>query len=123
MRSKIYQLKIKKSAPNSKLNMNSIIATPEKIKEISNNCIIPTFKDEDYKYIRPLGEGSYGMIFLVKNIKTNKEYALKKILCKNLDQILKHKNQLELIYSMRHDNIMKIYNLQFKYLDLTTYSL
>jgi serine/threonine protein kinase len=63
------------------------------------------------------------MIYLVKNVKTNKEYALKKILCKNLNEIIKHKNQLELIYSMKHHNIMKIYYLQFKYLDLTTYSL
>jgi serine/threonine protein kinase len=63
------------------------------------------------------------MIYLVENIKNNKEYALKKILCKSLKEILKHKNQLELIYSMNHENIMKIYNLQFKYLDLTTYSL
>ena len=50
-------------------------------------------------------------------------YALKKILCKNLKEILKHKNQLELIFSMNHENIMKIYNLHIKYLDLTTYSL
>ncbi len=121
MRSKIYQMKLKKS--RDKFSMNNIIATPDKIKEISRNCIIPTFDDDDYKYLRPIGEGSYGMIFLVKNVKSNKEYALKKILCKNLKEILKRKNQLELIYSMKHENIMKIFNLQFKYLDLTTYSL
>ena len=115
------KLKSKKSYES--FNMKSIIATPDKIKEISRNCIIPDFQDNDYKYIRPIGEGSYGMIYLVKNIKTNKEYALKKILCKNLNEILKHKNQLELIYSMKHENIMKIYYLQFKYLDFTTYSL
>ena len=112
-----------KKSNEKKLSMTNIIATPDKIKEISNKCIIPTFNDDDYKYIKPIGEGSYGMIFLVKNIKTNKEYALKKILCKNVNEILKYKRQLELIYSMKHDNIMKIYNLQFKYLDLTTYSL
>ena len=114
-------LKGKKSHEN--FNMKSIIATPDKIKEISRNCTIPDFQDNDYKYIRPIGEGSYGMIYLIKNIKTNKEYALKKILCKNLNEILKHKKQLELIYSMKHENIMKIYYLQFKYLDYTTYSL
>ena len=103
--------------------MDSIIATPDKINEISKQCVIPTFKDNDYKYLRPIGEGAYGMIYLVENIRNNKQYALKKILCKNLKEILKHKNQLELIFSMNHENIMKIYNLQFKYLDLTTYSL
>ena len=113
--------KIKKS--HEKYIMDSIIATPDKINEISKQCVIPTFKDNDYKYLRPIGEGAYGMIYLVENIRNNKQYALKKILCKNLKEILKHKNQLELIFSMNHENIMKIYNLQFKYLDLTTYSL
>ena len=120
-KSKIQQMKMKNN--HEKYEMNNIIATPDKINEISKQCIIPSFEDSEYKYIRPIGEGSYGMIYLVKNIKTNKEYALKKILCKNLKEIIKHKNQLELIYSMKHDNIMKIYYLQFKYLDLTTYSL
>ena len=115
------QLEMKKS--NEKISMNNIIASPEKIKDIQKRCIIPDFEEDDYKYIRPIGEGSYGMIFLVKHIKENKEYALKKIICKNLKEILKHKNQLELIYSMRHQNIMKIYYLKIKYLDLTTYSL
>ena len=118
---KKYIMKIKKS--NEKYSMNNIIASPEKIKDIQKSCIIPDFEENDYKYLRPIGEGSYGMIFLVKNIKENKEYALKKIICKNIKEILKHKNQLELIYSMRHQNIMKIYNLKIKYLDLTTYSL
>lgn len=121
LKNKIQQVKIKK--PNENYSMNNIIATPDKINEISKECPIPDFNDSDFKYIRPIGEGSYGMIYLVENIKNNKEYALKKILCKSLKEILKHKNQLELIYSMNHENIMKIYNLQFKYLDLTTYSL
>jgi len=121
LKNKIQEVKLQK--PNENYSMNNIIATPDKISEIQKNCPIPDFKDSDFKYIRPIGEGSYGMIYLVEDIKNNKEYALKKILCKNLKEILKHKNQLELIYSMNHENIMKIYNLQFKYLDLTTYSL
>ena len=115
--------KFKMKKPDDNYSMSNILATPDKINSIQKNCIIPDFKDNEYKYIRPIGEGSYGMIFLVKNIKTNKEYALKKIICKNINEIIKHKNQLELIYSMNHENIMKIYNLQIKYLDLTTYSL
>jgi len=122
LQNKIQQVKIKKPK-NENYSMNNIIATPDKINEIQKNCPIPDFKDSDFKYIRPIGEGSYGMIYLVENIKNNKEYALKKILCKSLKEIIKHKNQLELIYSLNHENIMKIYNLQFKYLDLTTYSL
>ena len=60
-----------------KISMNSIIVTPDKINDIQKNCIIPGFQDSQYKYIRPIGEGSYGLIYLVKDVNTNKEYALK----------------------------------------------
>ena len=62
-------------------------------------------------------------IYLVENIHNRKQFALKKILCKDLYEIMKHKNQFELIYSLNHKNIMEIYNLQYKYLDKTTYAI
>ena len=103
--------------------MHNVIVTEEKIKRIESECIIPTFNDKEYKYIRPIGEGSYGSIYLVQNIYNNKQYALKKIICKDLYEIMKHKNQLEFIYSLKQENLLEIYNLQFKYLDKTTYSI
>lgn len=97
--------------------------TPEKIEEISKRCVIPSFEIEDFKLIQPIGEGSYGIIYLIEKIQTGQQYAFKKILCKNLKEIIKYKEEFELIYSMNHENIMKIYGLKFKYLDLTTYSI
>ena len=103
--------------------MKNVIVSPETISQFSKDSIIPIFNDKDYRYIRPIGEGAYGLIYLVENIHNRKQFALKKILCKDLYEIMKHKNQLELIYSMNHKNLMEIYNLQYKHLDNTTYAI
>ena len=103
--------------------MKNVIVSVEKISQLSKESIIPNFNDKDFRYIRPIGEGAYGLIYLVENIHNRKQFALKKILCKDLYDIMKHKNQLELIYSMNHKNLMEIYNLQYKYLDNTTYAI
>ena len=103
--------------------MKNVIVSAEKISQLSKESIIPNFNDKDFRYIRPIGEGAYGLIYLVENIHNRKQFALKKILCKDLYDIMKHKNQLELIYSMNHKNLMEIYNLQYKYLDNTTYAI
>ena len=103
--------------------MKNVIVSPETISQLSKDSIIPDFNDKDYRYIRPIGEGAYGLIYLVENIHNQKQFALKKILCKDLYDIMKYKNQLELIYSMKHKNLLEIYYLQYKYLDNTTYAI
>ena len=107
---------------NTKNNNTINLLTPEIIIKISRNCIIPNFTYE-YKYIKLIGEGSYSTIYLVENPKNKKLFALKKILCKSMEEIIKYKNQFELLYSLNHLNIMKIYRIHFKYLDFTTYSI
>ena len=104
-------------------SMKNVIVSPETIDDLIKQSLIPFFTDNEYKYIRPIGEGSYGLIYLVENIQNKKQYALKKIICKDLYEIYKHKTQLELIYSMNHSNILELYNIQYKYLDSTTYAI
>ena len=99
-----------------------IISKDDFIK-IANECIIPTFNDNNIKYLNPIGHGSYGVIYAVEEINTKKQFALKSVLCQNLNQILKHKKEFELCYSLNHENIIKINNVLFKYLDMTTYLL
>ena len=53
--------------------------------------------------------------------KTKEQYALKKVICKDFQELLKFKKEFELLYSLKsNNNIMKIYKLQIKSLDLTT---
>ena len=116
---------IDNSIPISPLgDIGSSLISKEDFLKISKECTIPTFDENNIAYIRPIGQGAFGVIYLVeeKNNKKN-QYALKSILCNDLEQILKHKKEFELSYSLSHNNFIKIYNALFKYLDMTTYML
>ena len=104
-------------------NIEQDIVSKEHFLKISNECKIPTFEENDIKYINPIGQGSYGVIYLVEDKNTKKQFALKRVLCQDIKQILKHKKEFELCYSLAHPNIIKIHNVLFKYLDMTTYLL
>ena len=96
------------------------IISDDKIETLIKECIIPSFEDKDYDYICSIGEGSFGRIYSVQDKKTKEEYALKKVICKDYQELLKFKKEFELVYSLKNKNIMKIYKLQIKKLDLTT---
>ena len=106
-----------------KRNSNKLICTPEDIINISKESLIPIFDDLDYEFDFPIGEGTFGTIYSVKEISTGDYYALKKIICRDYQELQKFKQEVELCYSLQHNNIMKIYKIQFKYLDFTTYSI
>ena len=99
------------------------IVSKDKFLKIAEECKIPTFNENNIKYLTPIGQGSYGVIYSVEEKDTKKQYALKSILCNDIEQILKHKKEFELSYSLSHPNIIKIHNVLFKYLDMTTYLL
>jgi serine/threonine protein kinase len=91
--------------------------------KISRECKIPSFDEKNIIYIKPIGQGSFGVIYLIEEKNSKKQYALKSVLCNDIEQILKHKKEFELLYSLNHPNLIKIYNVLFKYLDMTTYIL
>ena len=108
---------------NKEDELNNLILSKEAFYDIVKICKIPKFEDTYYKYIKPIGEGSFGIIYLVKEIKTKKCYALKRVICQTKQQILKHIYEFETLYFLKHENLIKIYNIQFKYFDTTTYSI
>ena len=99
---------------------NIDIISNDKIIDLSKHCTIPLFDDKDYNYIKLIGEGSYGKIYLVEDRITREEYALKKVICADYKELLKFKKEFELINSLQNPNILHIYKLQIKSLDLTT---
>ena len=99
------------------------VITKEELLKIAKECKIPTFDENSINYIKRIGQGAYGIIYLVEEKNSKKQYALKSILCQDIEQILKHKKEFELCYSLNHSNLIKIYNVSFKYLDMTTYLL
>ena len=102
---------------------NSAIYTEEEFFSNVKNCKIPFFKESDIKFIKCIGEGSHGKIYLVEEKKSGKQFALKRILCQDLNETLEFKEQFEMVYSLNHNNLVKIYNILFKYLDITAYSI
>ena len=104
-------------------NLNNILTSPEKINSIIKEGKIPEFNIDDYIYLNPIGEGSFGKIYLVQNSYDKSKYALKKIICHDIFEVKQYQNEIELFYSKPHPNIMKIIKVQYKALDITTYSI
>jgi hypothetical protein len=104
-------------------DLEESLVSKDDFMKISRECKIPSFDEKNIIYIKPIGQGSFGVIYLIEEKNSKKQYALKSVLCNDKDQILKHKKEFELLYSLNHPNLIKIYNVLFKYLDMTTYIL
>ena len=102
------------------LMFQNVLISPEKLNSLANKSKIPSFNECDYNFLKPIGEGTYGVVYLVENNQTFEQFALKKIICRDYNELIKHKNELELIYSVKHENILKLCGIQFRYLDETT---
>ena len=105
------------------INHVNLMSSPEKIEILQQHSTIPIFNDDDYCYCKNIGEGSNANIYLVKDNKTDKEYALKKMVCQEFNDLVKIKKKLEIINELNHNNIMKVIKIQFKCLDFTTYAI
>ena len=103
--------------------IHNILVNPEKLETIIKDGKIPEFDTDDYIYLDPIGEGSYGKIYLVQNSNNKTKYAIKKIICHDLKEVKQIQKEIELVYSKSHPNIMKIIKVQYKALDITTYSI
>ena len=95
----------------------------KRIQFILDKYKLPIMNVEDYILYKKIGEGSYGVIFSVIDRKTEKQYALKKIVSHALKEIDTFIKEFELVHSCDHKNIMKIYGLCIRVLDTTTFAL
>ncbi len=70
---------------------------------------------QSYEIIHQIGYGSYGQIYKVKDIKTSKYYAMKRI-----PKIYFTDNEQKLVYKLNHENIIKFYEtfVDYKYLNI-----
>ena len=96
----------------------------EEIKNILAQGDIPEFEVEEYTLFKQLGEGSYGVIYSVYNNRDHsKKYAMKKIIAHDLDELDGFHQEFEFVASCNHPNIMKIYGVCVRFLDVTTFAL
>ena len=101
----------------------SILISQEKLNNLAKKTNVPSFNESDYSYLKSIGEGTYGSVYLVEHNETMEHFALKKIICRDYYELIKQKEELELIFSVKHENILKLYGIQFKFLDETTSSI
>lgn len=93
------------------------------LKRIIFKCHLPLFDPNCYHIEKKIGEGTYGAIFQVTNLKTKKKYAMKKIITNNLLSLKFLKSEFEITYENVHPHILNIYGINLKCFDSNTFSL
>ena len=82
------------------------------------------FNIEEFKFIKQIGEGTFGKIYSTKWNKNGKEYAMKKMYMKNKSEIKRNKEQTDLVYNFlkktRNNGVVKIYGSLSKEIDENT---
>ena len=81
------------------------------IYKLLDDCCIPKFEENEYNDLQELGYGSFGKIFLVRDIKTNQEFALKHIFSRDYVDCREKIKKLESLYKLDNDNIIKLYKI------------
>ena len=79
----------------------------------------------NYKNIRVLGKGSYGKIYLVEDIKTKQQYAMKKLILGDLLELRDNQDEYNMIMKITSTypelNIIHIYGTETKNFDNYNY--
>ena len=99
---------------------NSIQSQIQKILSKGN---LPIFNIDNYKIEKQIGEGSFGLIYQVKNKKSYIKYAMKKIIANNLSSLESFQKEFEIVHQNSHQNILDILGICIRCLDQTTYVL
>lgn len=68
----------------------------------------PKYEWVKYKYIKTLGAGAFGEVYLVRDARTAKRHALKKIKCSSNDDLSSVTQELKSMTKVSHPNIMRL---------------
>ncbi|EFC43718.1 predicted protein, partial [Naegleria gruberi] len=64
---------------------------------------------ETYKITKLLGEGGFSFVFIVKNIQTGVDYALKRLLIQDSSQSVQAKKEIDVMKKLNnHENVVKL---------------
>ena len=98
---------------NNSLLMEKLRGIEMKIPVIQETLITQKFGDPDkyYKKIKDLGSGSYGAVYKAKNLIMDNIVAIKAIekVQDNMIDDLEIKNEIDILKTLSHPNIVKIY--------------
>ena len=82
---------------------------------VSHNAL--KYDWEKYRYIKTLGAGSFGEVYLVSHASTREVFALKKIKCGSNDDLNNVTQELKSIGKLKHPNIMALIETRGKQKD------
>jgi hypothetical protein len=78
---------------------------------------------DDFRIIKQIGEGSFGQIYLVECNRTLRRLAMKKMIAHKKKELRNFKQEFEMLHSIQHSNILRIFGVCERVLDKTTYAL
>ena len=93
------------------------------IKKILEKGRLPQFNIDNYTIKKKIGDGAFGVLFMVINNKTRKKYALKKLTAYDLKQLEEFQKEFEIAYHSTHENILSLYGICIRVYDSTTFAL
>ena len=94
-----------------------------KIKKVIEKSNIPSFNIKEYKILKSIGEGTFGVIYEVMNKLTSEKNAMKQILAQGTEKLEKFLLEFEIVYHNPHTNILNINGIYIKCLEKEKYLL
>ena len=97
--------------PDLKQDKRASNEVQRKLKRILSYRKLPLFDFDNYLIQKTIGEGTFGQLYLVLNKKTKKTYAMKELVCQDINSFENNIKSLEINYQNKHKNILDIYGI------------
>ena len=108
---------------NIKEDKNTYNHIQRRLKKILFKGRLPRFDLEKFSIDKQIGDGSFGVIYLVHNKKTRKKYAMKKIIANTINSLEIFQKEFEISHHNKHPAILDIKGIYVKCFDSTTFVL
>ena len=94
-----------------------------RLKNIILKGKLPKFDLDKFTVDKQIGDGSFGVIYLVHNIKSKRKYAMKKIIANTINSLEIFQKEFEIVHNNPHPSILDIKGVYIKCFDSTTFVL
>ena len=114
---------IKMEDVEKSMNKNLYDIIKMRLINIVSESNLPLFDVDNYLIWKRIGDGSNGEIFEIENNRTDKKYALKKIITDNINSLESIIKEFQIIYQNKHKHIINIYGICVKCIHQNSYIL
>ena len=108
---------------NIKNDKNAYDNIQRRLKKILKKGKLPRFDFDKFSIDKQIGDGSFGIIYLVHHNKSKKKYAMKKIIANNINSIESFQKEFEIAHYSQHPSITDIKGIHIKCFETTTFVL